>query len=155
MAIFITIVISGLSSSLAGSITSSLSSVGASVLDPYFLHVSATSALFSAFLGENPMINILSQVNPSVVNSLSTSVIATLESKTWFPGAISAPFMQSLRETFLFGAGISIVAALASSLRGRKYVRDLDKGTEQEMKDSKGGMPSSVYGLSVNEKEKR
>ncbi len=122
MAIFFTIVITGLSATLPGSITSSLNSLGASVLDPFFNNVSASSALFSAFLGENPMSVILTQIGPSVTGSLSPTIIGTLTSQFWFPDAISTPFMGALRETFEFGAIISVIAAVASSMRGKKYV---------------------------------
>ena len=58
-----------------------------------------------------------------IVSKLHTkATINYLTGSTFFPNAISAPFMTALREAFIIGAIMCIVAAVCSALRGGKYV---------------------------------
>ncbi len=93
---------------------------------PILSRVPVTGALFSAFLGYNPVQSILSTLPPVLTSSLSPpSVVAYLTSKTWFPTVIAPPFMTSLRISFYIGAALSAAAALASALRGgEKYIHE-------------------------------
>ncbi|MDG7027489.1 MAG: hypothetical protein JRN16_03655, partial [Nitrososphaerota archaeon] len=75
-----------------------------------------------AFLGINPMGVLLQQMGPMLPVPIPGSVAATLTSKGFFPTAIAPAFMAALRLTFYIGAGLSLAAAVASALRGRKYV---------------------------------
>ncbi len=63
-------------------------------MSPYFSNIPPTSALFSAFLGYNPVGTILSSLPSSATSGLSASVISTLESNTWFPHVIAPAFMK-------------------------------------------------------------
>jgi len=124
MGIFFTIVIIGLTTRLPVSFSSALSGAGAQVLIPVFNQIPPTSALFSAFLGYNPIQTIFSLLPSSVTSLLSPSTIATLEGTHWFPTALAPAFMGSLRLSFYAGAGMFTLAAILSALRGKRFVYD-------------------------------
>ena len=122
MGIFFTIVLIGLSSRLGPSFATSLQAAGAPILIPVFNKIPATSALFSAFLGYNPMQVILSFLPSTFSSLLSPSALVTLESKHWFPLALAPAFMSSLDVSFYIGAALFVAAAVLSAFRGKRYV---------------------------------
>jgi EmrB/QacA subfamily drug resistance transporter len=125
LAIFFTIIIISLNSSLPGALTSAVTSAGASSqLAQVFSSTPATGALFGAFLGYNPVQTILNTLPPAVVNAIPTATIQHLTGSTFFPNAISSPFMAALREAFVIGAIMCFIAAIFSAVRGNKYIYD-------------------------------
>ncbi|BCU66744.1 MFS transporter [Sulfolobales archaeon HS-7] len=129
IALFFTIVILAMSYSLPLALSHAVP--GQPQLDAILEKIPPTGALFSAFLGYNPMKAILSQLPPSVVNHIPSSVITTITARTWFPEAIAPSFMSALRLSFYFAAGMSLVAAIASLLRGRVYVYEKETRGEK------------------------
>ena len=134
MGLFFTIIVVYLTKQLPGALTTSLSSSGAPVLIPVLTNIPPTSALFSAFLGYDPIGTILSNLGP--ISTLISSgaggsgILATLEGKIWFPTTISGPFMNSLHVTFYAGALIFILGAMLSALRGNRIIYE-DMGPEE------------------------
>jgi MFS family permease len=123
LAIFFTIIIVSLSNSLPGALASAVTSAGApSQLAQVFSSTPATGALFGAFLGYNPVQTILNTLPPAVVSAIPTATIQHLTGTTFFPNAISSPFMAALREAFIVGAIMCFLAAVFSALRGSKYI---------------------------------
>ncbi|ARM77073.1 MFS transporter [Acidianus manzaensis] len=123
LAIFFTIIIVSLSYSLPSALSSAVINAGAPAQVGYALSkIPVTSALFSAFLGYNPIGTILSTTHLS--SYISPSVLATLTSKYWFPETIAPPFMSALRLSFYIGAVMSFLGALVSALRGRRVIAD-------------------------------
>jgi len=82
-------------------------------------HLPPVSSLFASLLGYNPMASLLP---PDVLKALPPDQAAILTGKDFFPNLISGPFHDGLVIVFLVAAGMSIVAAIASGLRGGKYV---------------------------------
>ena len=123
LAIFFTVIITGLSSSLPSALSNAMTAAGVPQLAGAFTSISPTSALFSAFLGYNPMQSILAipQLS-SVVNLIPQTTLTFLEGQTFFPHAIASAFISSLDLSFYIGAALSVAAAVASLLRGRRYV---------------------------------
>ena len=120
-AVFFTIVLSALSNGLPTALSSAVTNAGAAQLAPVFTNIPPTGALFAAFLGYNPVGAILS--DPRVAQlaaSIPQSVTAYLTGQTFFPTAIAPAFMSSLQEAFYLGAALSLVAAVASFLRGKE-----------------------------------
>ena len=76
-------------------------------------------SLFAAFLGYNPM---KSLIPPPVLKSLPPSNVAAITGKSFFPKLISKPFMHGLKYAFTFSAILFALAAIASWLRGKKYI---------------------------------
>jgi MFS family permease len=123
LAIFFTVIVTGLSSSLPGALSSAMTSAGVPQLAGAFTSISPTSALFSAFLGYNPIQSILSLPQlASVVSQIPQQTLAYLEGQTFFPHAIAPAFISALDLSFYIGAVLSIAAAVASILRGEKYM---------------------------------
>src|SRR6185437_6875639 len=76
--------------------------------------------MFAALLGYNPIQTLL---GPALAK-LPASHAAYLTGHTFFPSLISAPFQQGLDIAFDFAIAACLVAALASLLRGRRYVHE-------------------------------
>jgi len=125
LAIFFTVIITGLSSSLPTALSGAMTSAGVPQLATVFSSISPTSALFSAFLGYNPMQSILA--NPqlaSAVAEIPSRTLTYLEGQTFFPNAIAPSFVSALDLSFYIGAALSIAAALASLLRGKAFIHE-------------------------------
>ncbi len=119
-AIFFSIIIISLNSSLPQAISSAVSSSGASAaVASAFGQVPASSALFAAFLGYNPISTILQSMGP-IASGLSTATMAVLQEPTFFSNAIAGPFMSALVVAFLFAAVLCFLAAVCSAMRGSK-----------------------------------
>lgn len=80
-----------------------------------------TTALFAAFLGYNPMQSLL---GADGIASLSAPVKAVVLGNQFFPNAIAPAVMSSLRLAFYVSAALSSIAAVASFLRGKRYVHE-------------------------------
>ena len=123
LAIFFTIIITGLSTGLPNALSSAMRSAGVPQIATAFTSISPTSALFSAFLGYNPMKSILSLPQlSSVVSQIPQSTISYLEGQNFFPHAIAPAFISALDLAFYIGAALSLAAAVSSLLRGRVYI---------------------------------
>lgn len=124
-AVFFTIIIVSLSATLPSALSAAVTSAGASPqIAQIFSSTPASGALFGAFLGYNPVATILHTLPASVVSTIPTSTMNYLTGSTFFPNAISSPFMTALREAFIIGAVMCVIAAVCSSLRGRKYTHE-------------------------------
>jgi len=116
--LFFSIVTAGLASALPTTFFASLTRYGvpASVATQ-IAHLPPTSALFGAFLGYNPVAQLLP---PATLQHLAPTNQAALLGKSFFPNLISDPFMVGLHAVFYVSASLCIVAAIASYLRGRR-----------------------------------
>jgi MFS family permease len=77
------------------------------------------SSLFAAFLGKNPIGNLLSA--NGALGSLPPANAAVLTGNRFFPELVSGPFHHGLVIVFSTAAAMSALAALASLLRGKRY----------------------------------
>jgi MFS family permease len=131
--ILFTTVILTLSGSLPGYFASAAAAVGAPQLGTeVFKSIAPTSALFSAFLGYNPMQTILASLPQSLTSTLSASTIATLTGSSWFPNAFAPAFMASLKVAIYINAALAFTAAAASVVRGKRYIYGLEPEPENE-----------------------
>jgi hypothetical protein len=156
LAIFFTVIVTGLSSSLPTALSNAMTSAGVPQLAGAFTSISPTSALFSAFLGYNPVQSILALPQlASVVAQIPQSALASLEGQTFFPNAIAPAFISALDLSFYIGAALSIAAAVASLLRGKKYMYRAKVPESQvpasapltpEAKPTSSGTPSTEQG---------
>jgi EmrB/QacA subfamily drug resistance transporter len=141
MGIFFSIVLIFLTRLLPGSFTTALATAGAPQLIPVFTNIPPTSALFSAFLGYNPVTTILGSLPVSFSSLISGSAMATISGIHWFPLALAPAFMGSLRMSFYAGAGIFLVAALLSALRGKRYIHEETAESTLIMEEESGIIP--------------
>ena len=119
--IFFTLIILGLASSLPATLNHGLVAQGVPSADAARLAaLPPVSIMFAALLGYNPIKMLLG----SALDKLPASHAAYLTGHTFFPSLISAPFQHGLDIAFDFAIVACLVAAVASLLRGRRYVHD-------------------------------
>ncbi len=119
--IFFTLIIIGLSGTLPHALYHGLDAQGVpSAYASRVAHLPAVGSLFAAFLGYNPIGTLLGPVLPH----LSHAKAAYLTGRAFFPQLISPPFMTGLRAAFDFAIAACVLAAVASILRGGKYVHE-------------------------------
>ena len=119
--IFFTLIILGLASTLPTALSHGLVAQGVSSADAARLAaLPPVSIMFASLLGYNPIQMLL---GPALAK-LPPSHAAYLTGHTFFPSLISASFQHGLDIAFDFAIGCCLVAALASLLRGGRYVHD-------------------------------
>ena len=120
--VFFSIVTAGLAASLPGTFLRGLTTHGVpAAAAEKIAHLPPTSALFGAFLGYNPIGVLLPK---SLLAHISPSNQAILLGKQFFPELISAPFMDGLHAVFYVSAFMCLIAAVASLLRGKRYIHE-------------------------------
>jgi len=121
MALYFTILIIGLSSKLPPVLSKSLLDAGVpAVTATQVSEMPPTAALFAAFLGYNPMGSLIS---PDLMSNLPSATKDTLLGNSFFPQAIAPAVMSSLHVAFYISAVMSIIAAVASALRGKRFIQ--------------------------------
>ena len=119
--LFFTLMIVGLNSTVPPALYSGLTANGVSAgLAHHLAGLPPISYLFASFLGYNPLQTLLGPV----LSQLPPADAARLTGSTFFPSLISAPFQHGLVLVLAFSIVASLVAALASALRGGRYVHD-------------------------------
>jgi MFS family permease len=121
MGLFFTIVTLGLASRLPTHLYKGLVAAG---VNPSAAHLVANEppigSLFSAFLGENPIQELLGPTG--ALKQLSPSQAAYITGRSFFPKLIEQPFAAGLHLAFTFAAIATAIAVVASALRGRRYM---------------------------------
>ena len=114
-----TLMIAGLSSSLPSTLSNGLVKVG---VPSGVAHQVATlppvSSLFASVLGVNPIQHLLQPTG--VLAKLPAASQATLTGREFFPSLLAGPFHSGLVVVFGVSAGLSVLAGLASLLRGKR-----------------------------------
>jgi MFS family permease len=118
--VFFTLMIVGLAAGLPHATQSGLVAHGVSPADATRIsHLPPVATLFAAFLGYNPVKTLL---GPHVLHHLSAANAHALTGRGFFPHLISGPFHTALVYAFVFAIAACVVAAVASLMRGGKYV---------------------------------
>jgi MFS family permease len=121
--IFFSLIILGLSSSLPGHLYAGLTAQGVPPAAASSVsHLPPTAVMFAALLGYNPIQMLLG----STLNHLPAAHAAYLTGHSFFPNLISGPFQSGLQIAFDFSIAACLIAAVASLLRGKKYVHELN-----------------------------
>jgi len=120
--VFFSIITIGLASALSSTLFNGLSHAGVpGAVAEKIAHLPPTSALFAAFLGYNPMKTLLPM---NVLHALPIANQANLLGRSFFPNLILPPFTVGLHGVFYLSAAMCFVAALASFLRGKRYIHE-------------------------------
>jgi MFS family permease len=114
--IFFSLIVAGLSHSLPSALYDGLTqqhvpSAAAGAVS----RLPALGVLFAAFLGYNPMQQLLG----SVAGHLPAANVAELTGHSFFPRLITQPFHDGLVVAFWFAIAVSVVAAIASAFTGK------------------------------------
>jgi MFS family permease len=145
--IFFTLMILGLASSLPGALTHGLVAQGVPSADAARVaSLPPVSIMFAALLGYNPIQTLLG----NVVHKLPASHAAYLTGHSFFPSLIAGPFSHGLAIAFDFAIAACVVAAVASLLRGRKYVHGVDPEPA-----ARAARPSLVTSVAVSNGTRR
>ncbi|MFB6707847.1 MFS transporter [Streptomyces sp. NPDC056333] len=124
--VFFSLIVLGLAGTLPHALSSGLVAQGVPAGDADRLSaLPPVSVVFASLLGYNPVQTLL---GPNVLDQLPASNAAYLTGRGFFPALISGPFANGLDAAFIFAIAACLVAAVASWLRGGKYVHT-DKPT--------------------------
>jgi MFS family permease len=131
MGLFFTIVTLGLAARLPSHLYRGLVAAG---VNPAAAHTVASEppigSLFSAFLGYNPIQELLGPTG--ALQHLPAKQVAYITGRSFFPHLIEEPFASGLHLAFTFAAIATLIAIIASALRGRRYVHGAPVPVEAE-----------------------
>jgi EmrB/QacA subfamily drug resistance transporter len=114
--IFFSLMVAGLASKLPASMFSGLTAQGIPASAATTIsHLPPIGVLFAAFLGYNPMQQLLGPL----LAHLPSAHAAYVTGREFFPNLITQPFHDGLGVAFGFAIAVSIIAAIASGLTGR------------------------------------
>jgi MFS family permease len=114
--IFFSLIVAGLSRSLPSALYDGLThqdvpSAAATAIS----RLPALGVLFAAFLGFNPMQQLLGPLS----GHLPAAKVAVMTGHSFFPKLITQPFHDGLVVAFWFAIGVSVVAGIASAFTGK------------------------------------
>ena len=137
--IFFSLIILGLSASLPSHLFAGLTAQGVPAAAASSVsHLPPTAIMFAALLGYNPIQMLLG----STLTKLPASHAAYLTGHSFFPSLISAPFQSGLDIAFDFAIAACLIAAVASLLRGKRYVHELH--SQDALAQVVAGQPAPV-----------
>ena len=115
--IFFSLMVIGLSSKLPGTLSGGLVAQGIPAsAAAQISHLPPIGVLFAAFLGYNPMQQLLGPL----LGHLPAGHAAYVTGRQFFPHLITSPFHDGLGVAFAFAIAASLIAAVASLLTGRR-----------------------------------
>ncbi|MBO4253972.1 MFS transporter [Streptomyces griseorubiginosus] len=142
--VFFSLMVSGLASSLPATLTSGLQAHGVPAgAAEHAASLPPVSTLFATFLGNNPIEHLLG--SGGVLDQVTMSQRAALTGHTFFPRLVSGPFHHGLTIVFGVAAGMALISALASALRGAhhaEYERPTASADGQEAARPRHNTPS-------------
>src|ERR1700726_1638639 len=116
--VFFWLMVAGLSSKLPGTLSSGLTAQGIPGAAAHQIaHLPPIGVLFAAFLGYNPMAQLL---GPHLLANLPAGHAIYVTGRQFFPHLITGPFHDGLGVAFAFAIAASLIAAVASLLTGRR-----------------------------------
>jgi MFS family permease len=119
--VFFSLMIAGLAGTLPQTLTRGLTLHGVpAAVAHQIASLPPVASLFAAVLGVNPVQHLLA-VN-GVLATLPEAGRRVLTGRTFFPELISEPFHHGLIVVFSVATGLAAIAAIASLLRGGRYV---------------------------------
>jgi MFS family permease len=114
--IFFSLMVAGLSSTLPSAMSSGLTAQGVPVsAASQISHLPPIGVLFAAFLGYNPMKQLLGHL----LGNLPAGHAAYVTGRQFFPHLITGPFHDGLGVAFAFAIAANVIAAIAALLTGR------------------------------------
>src|SRR6201997_3644944 len=124
--IFFSLIIAGLAGTLPATLSHGLIAQGVPRADAARIAaLPPVAIMFAALLGYNPVQTLLGHA----ISKLPASHAAYRTGHTFFPSLISTPFQHGLAIAFGFAIAACLIAAVASLLRGGRYVHDLQGST--------------------------
>ena len=129
---FFTLMAVGLASRLPAAMQSGLTALGVNAGAAHAISTTPpVGTLFAAFLGDNPITQLMGAVDPAQLAAGGGADVATLTGRTFFPRLIADAFHHGLVVAFSASIVLLAIAIVASALRGKKYVH-LDEQADEE-----------------------
>ena len=120
---FFSLMAIGLASALPSAMYDGLTSLGVhSAAAQTISQTPPVGTLFAAFLGANPIAQLMQTVDPAQLQPAGGADVATLTGQSFFPTLISGPFKDGLTVAFSVSIVMLLIAAVASMFRGGKFV---------------------------------
>jgi hypothetical protein len=120
MGLFFTLLVIGLNSKVPAVMYKGLLAHGIPAANAVQLsHLPPLGYIFAAFLGINPLKSLL---GPAVLSHLAPGQAAAITGRAFFPQLIGTPFKNALMLILAFAVVMSVIAAIASALRGEKFI---------------------------------
>jgi MFS family permease len=114
--VFFSLIVLGLSEHLPSAMASGLTSQGVPASAAQQIsHLPPLAVLFAAFLGYNPMKQLL---GPQILHNLPADKASYLTGRSFFPHLVTGPFQNGLSVAFWFALGACLIAAAASMITG-------------------------------------
>ena len=153
--IFFTLMVAGLSSKLPTALSGGLTAQGVPASAAHMLsHLPPIGVLFAAFLGYNPMKQLLGPL----LAHLPSARAAYVTGRQFFPNLITAPFHAGLGVAFAFAIAANVIAAIASLFTGPPVRADAAEplGAELAAVTGEGVFePSELVGPGAAEEQAR
>jgi MFS family permease len=145
MGLFFTIVTLGLAARLPSHLYRGLVAAG---VPSAAAHTVASEppigSLFSAFLGYNPIQELLGPTG--VLRKMPPKEAAYITGRSFFPHLIEEPFAGGLHLAFTFAAIATLIAIIASAMRGKRYVHAPAAGADGTGADAAAWETAPVEG---------
>ena len=130
MGLFFTLLVFGLNAKVPSAMYQGLVAHGVPAASATKLsHLPPLGYLFAAFLGLNPL---KSLIGPKVLAHLAPAQASALTSRAFFPQLIGPSFKHGLVIILAFAVAMSLIAAVASALRGDKFIHEDDESRAQK-----------------------
>jgi MFS family permease len=130
MGLFFTLLVIGLNSKVPSAMYHGLLAHGVPAASATQLsHLPPLGYIFAAFLGINPLKSLL---GPTVLSHLAPGQAAAITRRSFFPHLIGTPFKDALLLILGFAVVMSVIAAIASALRGEKFIHVDDESIAQK-----------------------
>jgi MFS family permease len=130
MGLFFTIVTLGLASHLPKHLYAGLTSAGVPTAAAHAVaNEPPIGSLFSAFLGYNPIAQLLGPTG--ALQHMSPSQVAYVTGRSFFPKLIESPFASGLDLAFTFAIIATAIAVVASAFRGERYLHRTEPVSEE------------------------
>jgi MFS family permease len=114
--VFFSLIVLGLSEHLPSAMASGLTAQGVPASAAQQIsHLPPLAVLFAAFLGYNPMKQLL---GPQILHNLPADKASYLTGRSFFPHLVTGPFQNGLSVAFWFALGACLIAAAASMITG-------------------------------------
>ena len=132
MGLFFTLLVSGLNAKVPSAMYRGLVAHGIpGALATQLAHLPPLGYVFAAFLGDNPLKSLL---GAKALAHLPAAQAAVLTGRSFFPQLIGGPFKHGLVLILAFGVVMCVVAAIASLLRGSRYIHEDEESRAQDLK---------------------
>jgi len=136
MGLFFTLLVFGLNDKVPSAMYHGLVANGIPAANATQLsHLPPLGYIFAAFLGLNPLRSLL---GPTVLSHLAPAQVTAITGRSFFPHLIGPSFKSALILILSFAVVMSVIAAIASALRGEKFIHVDEESIAQKARLHRG-----------------